>query len=94
MKNHRHLVAAAAPGEAADRSGAAVTEPVQIGATLRYLMYHDVYGEKEKAQELFHKLPAEAQRVSGIDYTAAAALCPHGVDIARHMKRAGEVFHA
>jgi predicted aldo/keto reductase-like oxidoreductase len=72
--------------------GAAVDGPVQIGATFRYLMYHDVYGEQAKARELFHKLPAEAQRLSGIDYAAAAALCPRGVDIARHMQRAAEVF--
>jgi predicted aldo/keto reductase-like oxidoreductase len=74
--------------------GAAVKEPVKIGATLRYLMYHDVYGEQENAKELFRRLPAEAQRISGVDYASASARCPHGVDIARHMKRAVEVFRA
>jgi hypothetical protein len=74
--------------------GAALREPVRIGATLRFLMYHDVYGETAKAKALFGKLPPEAQRIAGIDYTAAAARCPHGVDIARHMQRAAEVFAA
>jgi hypothetical protein len=31
----------------------AVGAPVKIGATLRYLMYHDMYGETEKAKTLF-----------------------------------------
>lgn len=74
--------------------GAALDAPVRIGTTLRFLMYHDVYGERAKAQSLFRKLPAEAQRISGLDYAAAAARCPYGVDIARHMSRAAEVFGA
>ena len=31
--------------------------PLQIGPTLRYLMYHDVYGKSELAKDLFRKLP-------------------------------------
>ena len=34
---------------------------VRIGDTMRYLMYHDAYGEPGKARELFAKLPAEAR---------------------------------
>jgi hypothetical protein len=71
-----------------------VEAPVKIGSTLRFLMYHDVYGEQAKAKALFRKLPSDAQRISGIDYTGAATRCPHGVDIARHMARAAEVFEA
>ena len=37
------------------------TAPVQIGPTLRYLMYHDVYGKSELAKDLYRKLPAEAR---------------------------------
>ena len=40
------------------------TAPVQIGPTLRYLMYHDVYGKSELAKELFRKLPAEARQIA------------------------------
>lgn len=69
-----------------------VDAPVKIGATLRFLMYHDVYGEKEKAKELFRKLPAGAQRLDGVDFQPANAACPFGVDVAAHMDRARKVL--
>jgi predicted aldo/keto reductase-like oxidoreductase len=72
----------------------AVDAPVQIGATMRYLMYHDVYGETDKAKALFGKLPAGARHLSGVDFAKANAACPYGVDVAQHMARAAEVFQA
>jgi predicted aldo/keto reductase-like oxidoreductase len=72
--------------------GAAVNAPVRIGATLRYLMYHDVYGEREQARALFRELPPEARRLEAVDFSAANRACPHGLDVAAHMKRAGEVL--
>jgi uncharacterized protein len=74
--------------------GAAVAAPVRIGTTLRYLMYHDVYGEPGRARALFAALPREARRLRDVDFRAAQAACPHGIDIAAHMRRAAEVFEA
>ncbi len=74
--------------------GAAVEAPVKIGATMRCLMYHDVYGDQAKAREAFNGIPAAARRLSGVDFSKANAACPHGVDVAAHMKRAAEVFQA
>jgi predicted aldo/keto reductase-like oxidoreductase len=70
----------------------AVDAPVRIGDTMRCLMYHDVYGEADKARELFRALPAGAQALNGVDFSGANAACPHGVDVARHMRRAAEVL--
>lgn len=70
----------------------AVAAPVRIGDTLRCVMYHDVYGEPERAREVFRSLPVAAQRLHGVDFSRAAAACPHGVDVARHMARAREVL--
>jgi predicted aldo/keto reductase-like oxidoreductase len=70
----------------------AVDAPVRIGDTMRYLMYHDGYGETDKARRLFSELPAEARRLGSTDFSAASRACPHGVDVARHMKRAAEVL--
>jgi aryl-alcohol dehydrogenase-like predicted oxidoreductase len=53
--------------------GAAVAAPVRIGTTLRYLMYHDVYGDPERARSLFAQLPLEAQQLGGIDFGPANA---------------------
>ena len=72
--------------------GAAVAAPVKIGAVMRHLMYHDVYGEREKAKELFGKLPEPARRLRETDFTPANAACPNGVDVAMHMRRAAEVL--
>jgi predicted aldo/keto reductase-like oxidoreductase len=72
--------------------GPAVDAPVKIGATLRYLMYHDMYGEQEKARELFRQLPPEAQRLAGVDFRPANGACPFGVDVAAHMERAAKVL--
>jgi hypothetical protein len=71
---------------------AAVTENVKIGDTMRYLMYHDAYGEPGKARDLFAKLPAEARALSRVDFAPANRACPHGVDVAGLMKRAEEVL--
>ncbi len=74
--------------------GAAVAAPVPIGSVMRYVMYHDVYGEPDNARELFARLPAGARDLSRIDFRPANAACPHGVDVAGHMARAAEIFRA
>ncbi|HSP07870.1 MAG TPA: aldo/keto reductase, partial [Acidobacteriota bacterium] len=74
--------------------GAAVPSGIQIGTTLRYLMYHDSYGERERARRLFAELPEDARRIEDIDYTRAAELCPNSIDIATHMQRAAQVLKA
>ncbi len=73
---------------------AAVDAPVRIGDTMRFLMYHEVYGEREKAKRLFAGLPGEAKRLRGVDFSGADSACPHGVDVAAHMARSAEVFNA
>ena len=75
--------------------GAALAAPARIGETLRYLMYHDAYGQPEKARALFAALPAEAQRQAAqLDFTPANAVCPHGLDVHWHMRRAARVLGA
>ena len=72
--------------------GPAVPAPVQIGATMRYLMYSEVYEEADKAKALFDKLPAEARHLRGVDFSGANRACPYGVDVASHMARAADLF--
>jgi len=83
-------------GEACDGCGhvcnAAVSQPVNIATTLRCVMYHDVYGDAEKARRVFSALPEAARRFDGVDFGAANRACPHGVDVARHMQRAREIL--
>ena len=69
----------------------AVDAPVQIGATMRYLMYHDVYGDPVEAKRRFAQLPKEAQNLD-VDFSRANQACPSGIDVAAHMRRAKEVL--
>jgi uncharacterized protein len=71
---------------------AAVAAPVRIAATLRCLMYHDSYGDTEKARRVFAELPEEAKRFDGVDFGEASRACPNGIDLVAQMKRAGKVL--
>jgi predicted aldo/keto reductase-like oxidoreductase len=71
----------------------AVQDDVRIGDTMRYLMYHEVYGEQDKARELFGKLPERARRLDVIDFEPANRACPNGVDVVAHMQRAHELLN-
>ncbi|HAA53437.1 MAG TPA: hypothetical protein DCE42_01695 [Myxococcales bacterium] len=71
---------------------AAMKENVQIGTTMRYLMYHDVYGQTEEAKELFGALPPEARDLEKLDFSAATAACPHNIDLNTHLKRAAKIL--
>ena len=72
--------------------GAGMNGAVDIGATLRYLMYHDSYGKEDRARQLFQDLPAASRSFSHLDFSAASAACPHGLDVGQLMKRAAHVL--
>ena len=72
--------------------GAHVDGPVRIADTMRYLMYHDVYGDPAEAKRRFAELPPAARELAAYDFSAAKAACPHAVDLVWHMKRAQQVL--
>jgi hypothetical protein len=66
-----------------------VQAPVRIGDTLRYVMYHDNYGECEHARAQYRQLPEAARcDYASLDFSAAEAACPHRVPIGQLMRRA------
>lgn len=69
-----------------------VNAPVRIGTTLRCLMYHDSYGDREKARRVFRELPPEARLLDGVDFSGASRACPHGIDVEAQMQRARELL--
>jgi len=73
---------------------AAIGGGVRVADTMRLLMYHDVYGEQEKAKSLFLDLPKTARNLSEADLSKANAACPYGVDVVAHIGRAAKVFNA
>ncbi len=72
--------------------GTAAGAPLRVGDTLRYLMYHDSYGQKAEARALFRALPAGARTLERADLAAATRACPHGVDVEAKLRRALRVL--
>jgi len=60
----------------------------RVADMLRYLMYHECYGEKQEARELFKALRPEERQIAGIDLTSATEACPQGIDIAKRLAQA------
>ena len=71
---------------------AAIQGDVRIADVLRLLSYHDVYGKPETAKALFRSLPPSAQRLAEVDFSPANKACPHGLNVAAHMRRAVRVL--
>lgn len=57
--------------------GGACDRPLAIADILRYKMYHDFYGDPERARHLYARLPQEARDLSGVDLGACEAACPY-----------------
>ena len=55
-------------------------------------MYHDAYGDAEKAHRVFQRLPPQARLLEDVDFSGASRACPHGLDVALHMRRAAKVL--
>ena len=71
---------------------AAVDGETKVADALRFLMYHDAYGEREKAKELYRELSPAERRFETIDFTAATQACPEGIDIRAQLERARDIL--
>ncbi|HNR32752.1 MAG TPA: aldo/keto reductase, partial [Candidatus Hydrogenedentes bacterium] len=65
-----------------------------IADMLRYLMYHECYGESEEARALYRALPREARDFEAIDLSDATTACPQGIRIAERLAQARRVLSA
>jgi len=61
---------------------------VAVADILRYLRYHEVYGKRQRARELYQALPPEARGLANADLSAAQAACPHGLPVLELLHRA------
>ncbi|MBN2455352.1 MAG: aldo/keto reductase [Sedimentisphaerales bacterium] len=67
----------------------ALPETPCISEIMRYLMYYNSYGQRERATALFAQIPASMrERLRGNDYSIAEAKCPNHLPIARLVKEA------
>jgi hypothetical protein len=57
---------------------------VPISDVMRALMYHNSYGDKAQARQVFAEIPAQTRkRLLSVDYTVAESRCPNRMPIAR-----------
>jgi predicted aldo/keto reductase-like oxidoreductase len=85
---------ASAPGYCTGCSNiceSALNADVPISDIMRYLMYHDEYGKRQRAIQLFKDMPSETKKqLARIDYARAEQVCPQKMPISRLMLRAAE----
>ncbi len=66
---------------------------VPVSDVMRALMYHNSYGNKVLAKEVFTEIPAETRsRLLSMDYSAAEARCPNRMPITRFVADAVKNF--
>jgi predicted aldo/keto reductase-like oxidoreductase len=61
---------------------------VKIAKSLRYLMYHESYGDTDRARRLYGRLGPAARAVDGVSFARAEAACPKGIRIAERLAKA------
>lgn len=61
---------------------------VKVADTLRYLMYHESYGNSGRGRELYQQLSANERDFADLDLAEATAACPQGIDIAQRLRDA------
>jgi aryl-alcohol dehydrogenase-like predicted oxidoreductase len=67
---------------------AATDHEVAIAAPLRYLMYFECHGKRDRARALYEAIPAAARRIDDAALAAACAVCPQGIDIPARLREA------
>jgi predicted aldo/keto reductase-like oxidoreductase len=66
---------------------------VPVSDVMRAMMYHNSYGDKVGAREVFAQIPAEIRRrLASIDYSAAEARCPNRMPIGGIIAEAQALF--
>ena len=64
-----------------------------IGDVMRCLMYYHSYGDRDRARETFHELPARVRKeLARLDYSKAERRCQQHMPIAALMKEAAEIL--
>ena len=66
----------------ADICNSALADTPYVSDIMRYLMYHNSYGEQAEAKRLFAQIPAGVRnKLLDMDYTLAEARCPQHLPI-------------
>ena len=80
--NHLHCRGCAHICESRVAAGTAVAD------LMRLKMYHDEYGKRRYARDLFAQMPVAARQVDGVDFRDAEAACPFGLQVGNMVRDA------
>lgn len=65
----------------------------RIPDVLRYMMYYNSYGERDRARKKFRELPATVKNsLASRDYSPAESACPHNIKIGMAMREAVKIL--
>ncbi|MHC1726414.1 MAG: aldo/keto reductase [Syntrophobacteraceae bacterium] len=71
----------------------ALSAGAPVGDIMRYLMYHNSYGDVERAKACFAAIPpAVRERLTLIDYSGAERICPQKLRIGELVRRASTIL--
>ena len=59
-----------------------------VADLLRLRMYHDDYGKRRYARDLFARMPAAERQVDGVDFRDAESACPFGLQVGNMVRDA------
>jgi predicted aldo/keto reductase-like oxidoreductase len=65
---------------------------VKVADSLRYLMYHECYGDTQRAKELYRKLTPAERAIETVSFRDAEAVCPQGIRISERLERARQLL--
>lgn len=71
-----------------------VAGKIKIADALRYLMYHECYGDPETARLLYSALSPEQRDFDSVDLSEAIKACPQGIQIDQRLKQARQILTA
>jgi uncharacterized protein len=61
----------------------------RIPDVMRYMMYYNSYGDRDRARNLYRELPETLKNaLATTDYSRAESVCPHGLKIGNMMRKA------
>jgi uncharacterized protein len=65
----------------------------RIPDIMRYMMYYNNYGDRDRARNLYRELPGSLKNtLASKDYSIAEAICPHGLQIGNLMRKASSLL--
>ncbi len=75
------------------RAASGAGQQIAVADSLRFLMYHDHYGKREHARNLYAELPEHARdqnALAAADWKEAKSACPYNVPLVKLMERVRE----